>query len=369
MTAKSAPVRVLIVEDSPVARELLVSILQSTPGLQVVGTARNGIEAVRLAKRLKPDIITMDIHMPEMDGFEATRQIMAETPRPIVMVSASLNKKERDLTFNALRAGALSIFEKPTIHDPPAVHDYLINQLKLMAEVKVVRRWGEITEHLKRPASSSPPAPGRDGQTRRIGSVEQGADIQLVAIASSTGGPGILVEILRQLPADFPAPVLIVQHITPGFATGLANWLNQQTPLEVRLARHADEPQPGQVLIAPDNYHMLVNSMGLITLSQSPAQHGLRPAANQLFNSVAQVYGATAIGVILTGMGSDGAEGLWAMREVGAHTIAQDKSTSIVFGMPAVAIELGAAEQVLPANKIAPAIMALVGYRKVELPV
>jgi two-component system chemotaxis response regulator CheB len=184
--------------------------------------------------------------------------------------------------------------------------------------------------------------------------------IQLVAIAASTGGPGILAEILSRLPANFPAPILIVQHITPGFGAGLADWLNQQTPLQVRLARHADEPKAGQVLIAPDGAHMVVNSMGLIALTDAPPLHSLRPAADYLFHSVARIYGATAIGIVLTGMGSDGAEGLQAMRRAGAHTVAQDKETCIVFGMPAVAIELGAAEQVLPAKRIAAAIMELI---------
>ncbi|MEW5959637.1 MAG: chemotaxis response regulator protein-glutamate methylesterase, partial [Chloroflexota bacterium] len=342
MAPTTISIRVLIVEDSPVARELLVSILQSTPGLQVVGTARNGAEAVRLARRLRPDVITMDIHMPEMNGFEATRQIMSEAPCPIVMVSNGLDKYERELTFNALNAGALSVLNKPTMYDPPEVLRSLAVQVKLMSEVKVIRRWGDSAK----PASTSqpgvePPALKRNGKSK----------VQLVVIASSTGGPGVLAQILGQLPADFPAPILIVQHITPGFAAGLATWLNQQTSLEVRLARHADEPRAGQVLIAPDNYHMLVNRMGLIALEQSPPRHGLRPAADVLFNSVTQVYGATAIGVILTGMGSDGAEGLRALRESGAHTIAQDQASCVVFGMPAVAIELGAAEQVLPVQR------------------
>ncbi len=364
MKTKTTPTRVLIVEDSPVARELMVSILQSAPGLQVVGTARNGAEAVRLTKRLKPDVIAMDVHMPEMDGFEATRQIMIEAPCPVIIVSASLDKNQQDLTFDALQAGALSVMEKPTMYDPPTVYQALVSQIKLMSEVKVVRRWNreprspgspthrasEGGEYSQPPPVKEPPVLKRNGQSK----------IQLIAIASSTGGPGILAQILGKLPPTFPVPILIVQHITTGFGAGLAAWLNQQTPLEVRLARHADEPKAGQVLIAPDDYHMVINSMGLIFFSKKPPSYGLRPSADYLFHSVAQVYGATAIGVILTGMGSDGARGLQAMRDAGAHTIAQDKDTCVVFGMPAVAIELGAVEQILPANKIAAAIMALV---------
>jgi two-component system chemotaxis response regulator CheB len=348
MNTQSKPIRVLVVEDSPTARELLISILQNTPGLQVVGIARNGAEAVRLVRRLQPDVITMDVHMPEMDGFEATRQIMGELPRPIVMISASLEKSERNLTLDALQAGALSVLSKPTLYDTPEAHQYLTNQIKLMAEVKVIRRWRQgVATGLPQPVE--PPLVKRNGHPK----------LQLVAVAASTGGPGVLAEILRQLPSDFPAPILVVQHITSGFGDGLTAWLNQQTPLDVRLARHADEPQPGQVLIAPDDYHMQVNGMGLIALSQTPPFHGLRPSANVLFHSVAQVYGATAAGVILTGMGSDGAEGLQAMRRAGARTIAQNKETCIVFGMPAVAIELDAAEQILPASKIAGALLTI----------
>jgi two-component system chemotaxis response regulator CheB len=294
----------------------------------------------------------MDVFMPEMDGFEATRQIMTEAPCPVVIISASTDKDQRDLTFNALRAGALSVLEKPTLQDPPEIYEALVNQVRLMSEVKVLRRWSKPTDPL------SPPSPGmlkpqalpQDGRSR----------IRLVAIAASTGGPGILAEILSRLPANFPAPILIVQHITPGFGVGLADWLNQQTPLQVRLARHADEPKAGQVLIAPDGVHMVVNSMGLIALTDAPPLHSLRPAADYLLHSVARIYGSTAIGIVLTGMGSDGAEGLQAMYRAGARTIAQDKETCIVFGMPAVAIELGAAEQVLPAKRIAAAIMELI---------
>ncbi len=352
MKSRTTPIRVLVAEDSPTYRELLVTLLQNAPDLQVIGMARNGVEAVRLAKRLKPDVITMDVFMPEMDGFEATRQIMTETPCPVVIISASTDKDQRDLTFNALRAGALSVLEKPTLQDPPEIYEALVTQVRLMSEVKVLRHWSKSTGPLD-PTSlgmAKSPASMSDGRSK----------IQLVVIAASTGGPGILAEILSRLPANFPAPILIVQHITPGFGVGLADWLNQQTPLQVRLARHADEPKAGQVLIAPDGAHMVVNSMGLIALMDAPPLRSLRPAADYLFHSVARIYGATAIGIVLTGMGSDGAEGLQAMRRAGAHTLAQDKETCIVFGMPAVAIELGAAEQVLPAKRIAAAIMELI---------
>lgn len=356
MNTNKRPIRVLIAEDSPTCRELLVSILQSAGGMQVVGTARNGLEAVRLARRLKPDVIAMDVHMPEMDGFAATQQIMEEMPIPIVIMSASLAASQRDMTFDALKVGALSVLEKPTMAAHSRLHEDLVSQIKLMAEVRVVRRWRN-----NRPGGVAPAtyqvAPSRQMISSRP---RRDETVQLVAVASSTGGPGALAKILGMLPGDFPAPIVIVQHITPGFSDGLVDWLNRQTPLRVRLARHADEPQPGEVLIAPDNYHTEINQLGLIALSKAPPKNGIRPAADPLFHAVARVYGARAVGVILTGMGRDGAEGLLALRESGAQTVAQDQKTSVVFGMPAVAIQLGAAEQILPLDQIAPALLQLV---------
>jgi len=346
METNKPPIRVLVVEDSQVARQLLVAILQNAPDFQVVGTAENGIEAVQMTRQLQPDVIAMDVYMPEMDGLEATRRIMAEMPRPIVMVSASYNKNEHTLSFDALQSGALSILEKPTMYDTPEIQNFMVDQLRLMSEVKVVRRWDKT----KYARDVKPPALIRNGKSKT----------QLLAVASSTGGPGVLAKILTQLPAEFPVPVLIVQHIMTGFSIGLATWLNQLVPLEVRLAEQGDEPRAGQVLIAPDDHHMVVDGKGLISLNEDPPLNGLRPSANYLFHSVAKVYGATAVGLILTGMGSDGAEGLLALRKTGAHTIAQNEATCVVFGMPAVAIELGATEQVLPTEKIAPALMHLV---------
>jgi two-component system, chemotaxis family, protein-glutamate methylesterase/glutaminase len=352
MIVNMAPVRVLVVDDTIVGRELLVAILQSDPGVQVVGTARNGLEAVRLAMRLKPDVITMDVHMPEMDGYEATRQIMAENPRPIVMVTGSKVKGEHQLTFNALQAGALTIIEKPALDNTNQAHEDMVYQIKTMAEVKVVRRWlkeneRKVTAPLSRRPSATPVA--RPGE----------ALIQLVAIAASTGGPAALAKVLGGLPADFAAPILLVQHVTKGFGASFAQWLDEQTPLRVRIGRHGDEPKAGEVIVAPDDYHMSVNNMGLVTLTKAPAYYGLRPAANYLFHSVAEVFGPTAAGVILTGMGSDGAEGLRLLRQAGGCTIAQDQESCVVFGMPAVAIEQGAAVHILPVEKIAPALINL----------
>jgi two-component system chemotaxis response regulator CheB len=247
----------------------------------------------------------------------------------------------------------LSIIDKPTLLAPSQELDKITSQVRLMSEVKVVRRWAtRLNESPSQERDTLPP------ERRSLPRFQP----RIVAIATSTGGPGLLAKILAKLPGDFPVPVLIVQHITPGFGVGLVDWLNQQTPLQVRMAQSGYYPKQGEVLVAPDDYHMTIDNMGAVAVNQEPPMHGVRPAADYLFESVAKYYGQRAVGVILTGMGRDGAEGLLAMHKMGAHTIAQDKETSVVFGMPAVAIELGAVDQVLPAEKVAQAIQLLCGY-------
>jgi two-component system chemotaxis response regulator CheB len=342
---QSGPIRLLIAEDSRVCRELLVAIFESSPDFQVIGLAHNGQEAVTLTKRLQPQIITMDINMPMMDGYEATQEIMRESPCPIVMVSALFDAAETNLTFKAMQAGALSVIPKPSLGDPPEVFDHLLQQVKLMSEVKVVRRWQQ-----RLPISQVSPVAPPPQSTMYL---------KMVGIAASTGGPGALATILKQLPPNLPVPISIVQHITPGFVDGLANWLNQQTELHVEIAKDNQKPEPGRVYLAPTYYHLRVNHRQRLVLDQAPPQNGLRPAANYLLESLADVYGAKAIGVILTGMGEDGAIGLQAMHTRGAPTIAQNEKSCIVFGMPAAAIRLQAADYILPLDKIAAQIVKL----------
>ncbi len=336
-TKNRPPIRLLVAEDSPTCRELLVTIFQNAPGVQVVGTARDGAEAVRLVKRLKPDVVTMDVFMPRMDGYEATRQIMAETPCPIVVVSGRLNSSEKELTLNALQAGALSVLPKPTVRDN---QEAFVNQVKLMAGVKVIRRPGS------RPYAPSAP---KTSQSQSYPT--------LVVMAASTGGPGALTAIFSQLPADFPTPILVAQHITRGFGADLVAWLGKQTPLAVRLARHAAELKPGEVLLAPDDHHLLVSDQGVVALQKAIPGQGHCPSADLLFTTTARVFGHTAVGIILTGMGCDGAQGLHALRQAGAYTIAQDEATSVIFGMPAAAIQLAAVETIQPINQIAPTLL------------
>lgn len=364
--------RVLVTEDSAVARQLLVGILSQDPDLEVVGQAINGQDAVRLAAELEPDVITMDVHMPVMDGVEATRRIMAETPKPIVMVSAD-DPNDVRTSFGALEAGALSVLGKPrgpSSPDFPARSQELCRTVKLMAEMRVIRRRRDGTR--PRPAAgpptagaatarpAAPSAPAIASPTRTAAGL-----VDLVAIGCSTGGPAALATILRDLPADTPAPVLIVQHITAGFDRGLVDWLNAVSPMRVRLAADGDPLIAGEVLIGPCDSHLsVVRSGRRVTLSDGPPVGGHRPSANVLLESVARTYGRSALGVVLTGMGEDGADGLLALHNTGATTFTQDEASCVVYGMPRAAVERGAAGEVVALAEMAGAIRGVLSRRR-----
>ncbi len=346
-------IKVLVVEDSPAVRDFLVHVLNSDPDIHVVGTAATGEQAIETTRLRRPDVITMDIHMPEMDGLEATRRIMETTPTPIVIVSGSSDPREIATTFNAMEAGALAVLRRPAgigHPDHAATTAELIQTVKLMSEVKVVRRWPN-----HRPGAAPRPAEG--------GLKRAAAGIRVIAIGASTGGPPVLHTILAALPRDFPAPVLIVQHMAAGFVRGFAEWLAQSSRLPVRLAVHGEPLVPGQIYIAPDDHHLTVGSGGRIALTRTPPENGLRPAVSCLFRSIAQVYGGDAIAGLLTGMGSDGAEELKQLKDLGAVTFAQDRDSSVVHGMPGEAIKLDAAMLVLSPEKIAGALVNLINNK------
>ena len=354
------PIRVLVIDGSPSVRDLLVAVLQGAPGIEVVGTGANGEDALRLVNRLKPDVVTMDIRMPKLDGMEATRRIMREMPTRIVMVVASMMHADMGLTFEAIKAGALTVIRKPGLNDPETC-EKVIQTVRLMADVPVIHHWGtrsaqdagRMTTTLDLNLRSTTPALRAGASVRNPQSA-----IKIVGIAASTGGPAALATVLGELPADFALPILVVQHVTPGFAVGLAEWLNTQTPLNVSLAGHGETPQPGTVLIAPDHYHMQVNLRGMVELVKEPPYKGLRPSANYLFRSLARAFGPQAMGVILTGMGDDGAEGLEVLHLAGGLTIAQDESSSVVYGMPREAAARNAVDRVLPLDQVAWALVS-----------
>lgn len=348
-------IRVLIVDDSASVREMLLRLLRADPQFEVVGTASEGEEAVTLTARLRPDVITMDIHMSGLDGVAATQQIMSATPTPIVVLSASIETKEVGLAFEALRAGAVAVLDKPPGPGHPGyamATERLLSTLRIMSEVQVVRR--------RVPSKAGAVFPGGPASPARSSAPRPAA----VLLAASTGGPPAIQTVLQTLGADLEIPILVVQHMSPGFIAGMANWLAETCPQRVRLATAGETPVGGTVYLAPDDHHLLLTRRATMTLSKAPPVGGFRPSADVLFQSGAECYGARAVGVILTGMGDDGAAGLGALRAAGAATIAQDEVTSIVYGMPRVAAESGAAGQVLPLSAIGPAILELVNWRE-----
>lgn len=339
--AGAAPIRVLVVEDSPVARMLLTHLIGSDPQLALAGVAGDGEEGVAAATRLRPDVIVMDIHMPKLDGFAAARQIMETCPTRIVMVTASTSAKDVAATFHALEAGALAVLAKPVGPGNPgfeAATTELLQTVKLMAEVPVVRRW-------PRRGGAPPPA------AAALPAV--GAKISVVALGASTGGPIALQDILSRLPKDLPVPLLIVQHISTGFAEGFAEWLAKSAGYPVHVAAAGEPALAGRAYVAPSGVQMRLLANGCIDLVDAPPEHGLKPSVSYLFRSLAATFGPAAIGVLLTGMGRDGAQELKALREAGAVTVAQDSETAIVFGMPGEAVKLGAAAYVLAPDAIA----------------
>jgi len=346
------PIRVVVVDDSATIRTLLTSILESTPGLQVIGMAGDGEEALRVVSRLRPDVVTMDVNMPRMNGLEATRRIMREVPTPIVIISSSMTHADVDLTFEAMQAGALSVVRTPSFENKESCNE-VIRTIRTMASVPVIRHWGHGTrglmlrgegaQALARLATTPGTPPVSPSRTHHV---------QLIGIASSTGGPGTLAQVLRPLPANFSVPILIVQHITTGFAGGLAEWLNSQVSLKVEVAVHGTSPRPGTVLLAPDDYHMYINADGVIELSHDAPLHSLRPSANYLFTSMARYMGSRSAGVILTGMGDDGVDGLEKLHKAGAVVIAQDEPSCVVYGMPREAVQRNIVDWVLSPDQI-----------------
>ncbi|MGA8428552.1 MAG: chemotaxis-specific protein-glutamate methyltransferase CheB [Candidatus Sulfotelmatobacter sp.] len=346
-------IRVLVVEDSATVREFLLQILESDPAIEVVGTAATGEEAVAAVERIRPDIITMDVHMPRMNGFDATRRIMETRPTPIVMVSGAADATDTAKAFHAIECGALAVLAKPTgIGDP--THEQstaeLVRTVKLMSEVKVVRRWPRY-----RPSELLPVfTPAAQFHLQSVH-----AQVRIVAMGASTGGPPVLQTILSELPTDFPVPILIVQHIAAGFTRGFVDWLANSSSLTVQLASSGQLAVPGHVYVAPDGVHLAVGADGRLQLHSDELENGLRPSVSYLFRSVAKAYGPSAVGVLLTGMGRDGAAELRLMKDHGAITIAQDQETSVVHGMPGEAIKMGGATYILPSEKISLALTSL----------
>jgi len=380
----SEPIRVVVVDDSALMRRVLTELLEQDRLIRVVGTACNGREAIDVVQKLRPDIVTMDVRMPVMDGVETTEHLMAYCPTPILVLTASLAHYDVDITFRMLGAGALEVIEKPSGNDPLALDRAgraLIRRIKVLARVKVVTHLrgrrkasdGLAPAHDDRRATLEKPVRHRSAVVARdVGrhptpqpprqatpSSAAGPEFPLIVIGASTGGPRVVNHLLANLPSDLQAAVLVVQHIAAGFSGGMTEWLAHTSKLPVRLAYEGQGLQPGEVLIAPDQRDLLLLPGGRVHLSDNPLLIQ-RPSIDISMQAAAEVFGPRAIGVLLTGMGRDGAYGMLTIKRANGYTIAQDEASSTIFGMPRAAIQLGAAREVLPASQIAERLVSLI---------
>ncbi|MBR8827359.1 MAG: chemotaxis-specific protein-glutamate methyltransferase CheB [Gomphosphaeria aponina SAG 52.96 = DSM 107014] len=340
-------IKVILVEDSPVALTLLKKLLDSAPDIEVVGCASTGVEALEMIPKVNPDVICTDLHMPKMNGLELTTEVMALYPRPILIISASVQEEDTHHVFQLLEAGAVDIFPKPRAGQPKdyeLIKQPLINKIKVLAGVRVFSKPQKYATPVKKEVPFMP--------TSMVSS-----KIKMVAIGASTGGPQALQEIFSKLPVNFPVPIICVQHISEGFLQGLIDWLTSVCKLKLVIAQSGVIPQPGNIYFPPEGQHLELDSSGKFFCSHAPQVGGHRPSITVTLKSVARVYGSTAIGILLTGMGKDGAEGMKAIAAAGGLTIAQDQGTSVVFGMPKEAIALGGVKEVLPLQAIAPFLL------------
>jgi two-component system chemotaxis response regulator CheB len=343
-------IRVLIADDSQTVRNHLAGMVNAVPGMIVVGEASDGEEAVARVEALRPDVVSMDIRMPRMDGLEATRRIMVQCPTPIVIVSALL-ETDVDLSIRSLEAGALAVVPRPAKPEPmqDSFQKQFINALTAMSGVSLVRRRVGL-ERSSEPIQASLVVPA--------------ARAELVVIGASAGGPSALCEVIGKLPPDYPIPVVIVQHMPDEFMAGLVRWLGGQVRLPVELAEEGQILSRGRVYVAPGGSHLTVARYGRRLVAQLREDTGTEaycPSVNVLFKSAALACGAECVGVILSGMGDDGAAGMMALREAGAATLAQDQATCTVFGMPGAAIERGAVQTILPLGDIPTTLIRLAG--------
>ena len=345
------PVRVLLVDDSPLALVILQRMLSTSPEIEVVGVATHGRQALELIPFLKPAVICTDYHMPDMNGLELTQAIMENFPCPILVISSAVGESDSERIFSLLQAGAVDVFPKPrggSEADALAV-EQLVKRIRIVAGVKVYGRRAKTSKTPAMPKVSTPTA-RRVARTPRI-----------IAIGTSTGGPQALQTIFSQLPQEFPVPILCVQHISSGFLPGLISWLAGHFRGTVQVARPNEVPRPGNVYFPEENTHLVIDAQGRLQSSVQAPIGGHRPSVSATFCSVAEHFGDAAIGVLLTGMGRDGGDGMLALAKAGAFTISQNEATCIVYGMPKDAVERGAARAVLPLNEIAPALILAVG--------
>jgi two-component system chemotaxis response regulator CheB len=349
---------VLVVDDSAFMRKLISEMVASSGEFRVIATARNGLDAVEKVHKLSPDLVTLDIEMPQLDGIGALGYIMSEAPRPVVMLSGAATGDANDLAIRALELGAVEFVRKPSgpiSPDLASVADTLLDALRAATQVNL-----KGVQLLARPRFVTPSPVVRSRTDATVA----------VAIACSTGGPRALAEVIPALPADLQAAVLVVQHMPPGFTRSLANRIDGMSELRVTEAEHGEPVVVNRVYLAPGGLHMRVVGAApgawTIALDDGPAMHGVRPSADRLFESVAEQFGAASIGVVLTGMGKDGAEGLRAIRKAGGAGIVQDRATSTIYGMPQAALKHAGAEMIVGLPSVAPTIVSMLAARAVQ---
>jgi len=364
-------IRVLIVDDSAFMRKVLQTIITSDSALEVCGEARDGRDAVTQAETLKPDVITMDINMPHMDGLQATEVIMSSNPRPILIVSSE-SREGADVTLKALELGAIDFVAKPSGGidlDMSSVKDELCRKLRMSSKVRVVRTAtrSKLQQEIATSAPRSEPASKSFGQgVEKNGThapqPKANGKFPIVVVAASTGGPATLMKFVPSFPKDFPGAVLLVQHMPGNFTAQFSQQLAEISQIKVKEAEAGEIIVPGQLYICPGSHHLRVSPTGRVSLDDGPRISGYRPCADLALESASDYSGAMTVGVVLTGMGNDGSKGVQAVKAAGGHVIAQDEATAVIFGMPQEAIKTGAVDQVLPIDSIYPAIEKRVLY-------
>jgi two-component system chemotaxis response regulator CheB len=353
-------INVLIVEDSRVVSAYLEEILGQEDDIRVIGNVSDGKSAIEFIKTNKPDLVTMDIDLPLMNGLEATRIIMASTPVPIIIVTASRDVKDVRTSIDALSAGALAVIEKPVGPDHPEAEQQcaaLIHMVRLMAEVKVItRKFSVKRQETQAPQTVAISRPGAMKLDRT----------EIVAVGISTGGPVVLQKIFSAITGDFPYPIVVVQHMTDGFLEGLVSWLNQSYSIPACVATQGMQVLPGNIYFAPSRYQMGISRSGYVVLEECRRYKGICPSVAHLFNSLATNYQSRVLAMLLTGMGNDGAAELKLLRVAGSVTIAQDKKSSLIHGMPGAAIQMHAAEFIMSADEITRMLKEIETGRKIK---
>lgn len=347
-STRSTPIRVVVVDDSPLARKVLRELLSEDPDILVVGEAHDGTLAVSVVEQLRPDIVTMDLRMPGTDGLAAAAEIMRRAPTPVLLVTSSdFHQRQHDI-FDSFRFGVVDVLAKPALtpdgaHSPAARS--LVDKVKLLSRIRV-------TASGREPMARQAVAPG----TNVLAALKRRA----VGIGASTGGPRALPEVLSRLPVDFPAPVLVAQHMSEPFVAAFAEWLASESALPVSVAREGDIPRAGQVLVAPGGHNLVIDRSGAARLDTTLAPLSIRPSVDMLFESLANAYGAGAVGVVLTGIGRDGTEGLRRIKRAGGASLVQDAASCVVNGMPGSAVAEGVVDAVVELKELGAMLQRLV---------